>query len=86
MVISWTPNGNEKVIQIQFNNNPQKEWHVMSGQLSGTTFNFENIFYMPDETVNQLTDIQWKTNVDPTSQFTITFIMGDASTVTFTVG
>jgi hypothetical protein len=85
MVISWTPNGGEKVIEIQFNNNPNKEFHLPAGQVSGTTFTLNPTFSMPDATVNQMTDIQWKTSVDPASHFTVTYNMEDGSSVTETI-
>jgi type II secretory pathway pseudopilin PulG len=85
MVISWTPDGNEKVTEIQFNNNPNKEFHDPAGQRSGTTFVLSPTFPMPDGTLNQLTDIQWKTSVNANAHFTLTFNMEDGSSVTVTI-
>lgn len=86
MIISWTPNGGEKVVEIDYRGDAQKEYHnEPTGQASGTTFVFQNTYTMTDGTVDDLKFVRWQTGVNTSTHVTLTFIMQDASTKTVTI-
>jgi hypothetical protein len=81
MIISWSPNGNERVTELQFNNAPTKEFHDAAGLKSGSTFPLSPVVSYPDGSVQLMTDIQWKTSITTPSSITLTYILEDNSTV-----